>query len=490
MKNKIMLITYSDSFGKNLKELKGVLDRYFKREIGSIHILPFYPSSGDRGFAPIDYRKVAEEFGDWEDIRALASEYELMFDFMINHLSRRSPEFQDFVEKHDASEYADMFLRFQKFWPEGWPTQAQIDLLNKRKPCAPCVEIPFADGTSEPIWCTFDDEQMDLNLESEVTWRYIEQTLDFLMSQGASMIRLDAFAFATKKLDTACFFLEPEIWDMMARVRKILDKKQIPLLPEIHDHYTVQLKIAEHGYTVYDFVLPVMVLHTLYTADSTRLRHWLEICPRDQHTTLDTHDGLGTVDVAGLLSEEELNAVIAQTEAYGANFKWDYSGDSVGKKVVYQINCSYYSAVGEDDDSYLLSRAIQFFTPGVPQVYYMGLLAGENDYELMERTQYSRNISRHDYTVEEIDRLVEKPVVQRLCRLMQFRNEYPVFDGDMRVLDAEPSILKVEWSAGDLQACLCADLKTRQFAISYKETDGSVSVLDLEKDFVWSGQEQ
>lgn len=193
MKNKVMLITYADSFGKNLKELKGILDRYFKREVNAVHVLPFYPSSGDRGFAPIDYRKVAEEFGDWEDIRALAGEYELMFDFMINHLSRRSPEFRDFLEKHDASEYADMFLRFKKFWPNGEPTQKQVDMLNKRKPCAPCEEIAFADGTTEKIWCTFDDEQMDLNLESEVTWKYIENTLRFLLEQGAAMIRLDAF---------------------------------------------------------------------------------------------------------------------------------------------------------------------------------------------------------------------------------------------------------------------------------------------------------
>lgn len=490
MKNKIMLITYADSFGKNLKELKGVLDRYFKREVNAVHILPFYPSSGDRGFAPINYRKVAEEFGDWDDIQALAAEYELMFDFMINHLSRRSPEFLDFLEKHDESEYADMFLRFAKFWPGGEPTQAQVDMLNKRKPCAPCEDIAFADGTREKIWCTFDDEQMDLDLTSAIAWKYIDNTLRFLMEQGAAMIRLDAFAFATKKVNTSCFFLEPEIWEMMSRVQKILDEKQIPMLPEIHDHYTVQLKIAEHGYTVYDFVLPVMVLHTLYSGSGARLKHWLEICPRKQQTTLDTHDGLGTVDVAGLLDEEELNAVIRQTEAYGANFKWDYSGDSAGKKVVYQINCSYYSAVGEDDDSYLLARAIQFFTPGVPQVYYMGLLAGENDYELMERTNYSRNISRHDYTVEEIDRLVQKPVVQKLCKLMQFRNEYPVFDGEMTVCDTEDSILQVEWRDGGLCACLCADLKAKTFDITYTGHDGSSRRFDPEKEFVWSGQEQ
>lgn len=244
---------------------------------------------------------------------------------MINHLSRRSPEFLDFVEKHDESEYADMFLRFCKFWPGGEPTEAEVDLLNKRKPCAPCEEITFRDGTTEKIWCTFDEEQMDLDLQNEAAWNYVESTLRFLMDQGLSQLRLDAFAFATKKVGTTCFFLEPEIWEMMDRIQRVLDEKGIPMLPEIHDHYTVQLKIAEHGYAVYDFVLPVMVLHTLFSGSSARLRHWLSICPRNQQTTLDTHDGLGTVDVVDLLSPEELQAVVRQTEQYGANFKWDYS---------------------------------------------------------------------------------------------------------------------------------------------------------------------
>ena len=485
MKNKIMLITYSDSFGKNLKELKQMVDTYFKREINGIHILPFFPSSGDRGFAPINYREVDPQFGTWEDIQALAENYELMFDFMINHLSRRSPEFLDFLEKHDQSEYADMFLRFKKFWPNGEPDQKQVDMLNKRKPCAPCEDILFADGTTEKIWCTFDNEQMDLNLESETAWRFVEKTLRFLMDQGAAMIRLDAFAFATKKLNTSCFFIEPEMWDMMKRVQGILDEKNIPMLPEIHDHYTVQQKIADHGYTVYDFVLPVMVLHTLFSQNSRRLRHWLEICPRDQHTTLDTHDGLGTVDVEDLLSEEELQAVIDKTEEYGANFKWDYSQKGHGGKRVYQINCSYYSAVGEDDDSYLLSRALQFFTPGVPQVYYMGLLAGENDYELMERTQYDRNISRHNYTVEEIEALVEKPVVKKLCRLMQFRNEYPVFDGEMSLPDTDDSCLSIVWSRKGLEARLDARLKEKSFTITYLDRMGEAVTLSLEEDFKW-----
>ena len=486
MENKVMLITYGDSFGKNLKELKEAVDTYFKREIHSIHILPFYPSSGDRGFAPMDYRKVDERLGDWEDVRELSKDYELMFDFMINHLSRRSPEFLDFIEKHEASEYADMFLRFKKFWPGGEPSKEQVEQLNKRKPCAPCEEIAFWDGTTEKIWCTFDEEQMDLDLSKEITWRYVEDTLHFLMEQGMSQLRLDAFAFATKKVGTSCFFLEPEIWDMMERIQKILDEKGLPMLPEIHDHYTVQLKIAEHNYPVYDFVLPVMVLHTLYTGSSARLKHWLAVCPKNQQTTLDTHDGLGTVDAVDLLSEEELQNVINRTEEYGANFKWDYSGDTAGKKVVYQINCSYYSAVGEQDDAYLLSRAIQFFTPGIPQVYYMGLLAGENDYELMERTNYDRNISRHDYTLEEIKELAQKPVVRQLCRLMQFRNEYPVFNGSMRVHDTPDEVLQISWEEGGLRADLTAQLKERSFRIHYLDRKGKENELMLNEDFKWN----
>ena len=103
MKNKIMLITYADSFGRNLKELNQVLDLCFRKEIGAIHILPFFPSSGDRGFAPLTYEMVDANFGTWDDIDTLGSKYELMFDFMINHLSRQSKYFQDFVEKHDGS---------------------------------------------------------------------------------------------------------------------------------------------------------------------------------------------------------------------------------------------------------------------------------------------------------------------------------------------------------------------------------------------------
>lgn len=139
--NKIMLITYADSLGKNLRELKEVLDEHFDRAVGGVHILPFFPSSADRGFAPMRYDIVDPAFGTWEDVRAIGGRRFLMFDFMINHISRQLPFFQDFLEKGDDSEFSDLFIRYQDFWEGGFPTQEQVDAIYKRKPRAPYVEI-------------------------------------------------------------------------------------------------------------------------------------------------------------------------------------------------------------------------------------------------------------------------------------------------------------------------------------------------------------
>lgn len=147
--NKTMLITYSDSLGKNLKELDENISKYFGDAIGGVHLLPFFPSTGDRGFAPVDYDQVDPAFGDWDDVKHLGDKYYLMFDFMINHISCQSKYYKDFQEKKDASAYADLFLRWEKFWPENRPTQADIDLICKRKDKAPMQEIIFADGSKE-----------------------------------------------------------------------------------------------------------------------------------------------------------------------------------------------------------------------------------------------------------------------------------------------------------------------------------------------------
>lgn len=468
IKNEAMLITYADSLGSNLKELNEVLDKHLRGIVGGVHLLPFYPSSGDRGFAPMDYTKVDPAFGDWSDVEAMSKDYYMMFDFMINHISRQSPYFQDFLEKKDASEYADLFIRYKDFWPDGEPTQEDVDLIYKRKPRAPYVEVAFKDGSLEKVWCTFDEQQIDLDVTTVTTQKFITDNLTFLAEKGASIIRLDAFAYANKKIGTNCFFVEPDIWEMLNQSEQTVAPYGVTVLPEIHEHYSIQLKIAEQDYYVYDFALPMLVLHALFSGKVNRLVHWLEICPRKQFTTLDTHDGIGVVDVKDLLSDEEAEMTRESLYSQGANVKKIYSTEAYNNLDIYQINCTYYSALGNDDQAYLLARAIQCFAPGIPQIYYVGLLAGVNDIELLEKTKEGRNINRHYYTQDEIDAEVKRPVVQKLFNILKFRNSNPAFDGDIQIEQLDENNVVITWENLQNEAKLEANLLTKAFTISQK----------------------
>ncbi len=467
--NKIMLITYADSLGKNLKELSYVLDEHINDAIGGIHVLPFFPSSGDRGFAPMTYREVDKSFGDWNDINELSNKYFLMYDYMINHISAQSFYYKDFLSKKDNSEYKDLFIRYKDFWENGEPNQEQVDAIYKRKPRAPYVTAKFADGTEEKVWCTFDEEQIDIDCESETGKKFINENLKFLAGNGASLIRLDAFAYATKKAGTSCFFIEPGVWNLLGQCDEVLKDYGALLLPEIHEHYSMQLKIAEKGYFVYDFALPMLLIHALYYGEGKYLKNWLEICPRKQFTTLDTHDGIGVVDVKDLLPDEEINKTKEDIFKFGANVKKIYNTSAYNNLDIYQINCTYYSALGDNDNAYLLARAIQFFAPGIPQVYYVGMLAGKNDLELLEETKVGRNINRHYYTKEEVEMEIKRPVVHKLLELMRFRNNHPAFnlDGSFKVELENSNELKIIREYKEDYAILHANLKTFDFTIEH-----------------------
>jgi sucrose phosphorylase len=200
LKNKINLITYPDSMGNNLLELHYVLRRYLTQFIGGVHILPFYPSSADRGFAPLTYHEVDSSFGTWEDIEMIGRDFDLVFDFMVNHISRQSVFFQDYLEKGPGSKYADMFLPFSKLSPTGEISDEDLAKVYTRKPRPPYTVIERADGSREKIWCTFDYEQIDLDVYSPVTKQVLRDSLIRLARTNAKMIRMDAIAYATYRL--------------------------------------------------------------------------------------------------------------------------------------------------------------------------------------------------------------------------------------------------------------------------------------------------
>lgn len=467
LNNKIMLITYADSLGKNLKELNQVLHNHFKDAVGGVHILPFFPSSADRGFAPMRYDMVDENFGTFDDVKTISKDFYLMFDFMINHISASSEYFLDFKEKKEDSPYKDFFIRYKDFWEGGEPTQEQVDLIYKRKPRAPYIDIEFSDGSKEKLWCTFCEEQVDLDITKDATKAFIRKTLEDMCKNGASIIRLDAFAYAVKKPDTNCFFVEPDIWNTLHEVEDIIEKYKVQILPEIHEHYTIQMKIAKEGFWIYDFALPVLTLNALYTGEGRYLKKWLEMSPKKQFTTLDTHDGIGIVDVKDLMPDDVIEATKEKMFSEGANVKKIYNTAAYNNLDIYQVNTTYYSALGNNDAAYLLARAIQFFAPGIPQVYYVGMLAGVNDIPLMEKTKNGRDINRHYYSMDEIEKEVKRPVVEKLLGLMKLRNEHPAFhiDGDIKAALCGEHGIEITRTYQEHTITLKADLKTYEFSI-------------------------
>ncbi len=470
-----MLITYADSLGGNLKALLSNLNKNFQGCFSGIHLLPFFPSSGDRGFSPINYDEVDSTLGSWEDTAALGADYEIIADFMVNHISRESVYFKDWLKNEDDSRYSGLFLPIEKIFGEAGPTEKEISAIYRRQPTEPWLTINFPSGTERKVWCTFSEQQIDIDISSEAGESLFRKTLRRLKDGGINMVRLDAVGYITKKRGTSCFMVEPDIWETLEKLEAIASKFNIELLPEMHEHYSIQLKMASKGYRVYDFALPLLLLYSWYAEDFSPLKNWLSICPRKQFTTLDTHDGIGVVDAADLLTPEQTDFTVEKLYSRGSNIKRKYSTSEYQNLDIYQINCTFYSAIGEEDDAYIMARAIQFFTPGTPQVYYVGALAGKNDTELVEATRNGRDINRHNYSNSEISEEMNRPVVRRLKNLMKLRMTCTAFEGNFSLSENKDNkTLEIIWNKDGETAVLTADLSIKRTIITLKDAGGEI----------------
>lgn len=483
IKNKVQLITYPDSLGGNLTTLNGLLVKHFSDVFaGGIHILPPFPSSGDRGFAPTTYLDIEPTFGTWEDIQKIGGKFDLMLDLMVNHISRHSAYFQDFIHKGRRSKFADMFITLDKVWPDGNPPTEDVAKIFLRKPEHPFSDIQIEEtGDFERIWTTFgsrDDysEQIDLDVNSAVTRKLFTDLFSHFSLQEVEILRLDAVGYVVKKSGTSCFMVEPQVYEFIDWLTEVADEFGLTLLPEVHDHYSTQFKLAEHNYWVYDFVLPALILHTLFNRTSAKIRSYLRICPRKQVTMLDCHDGIPVQpDMDDILSIEELKKIAGVCVERGANLNRILSGHKIVDGFdAHQINCTYYSALDCDDDTYLAARAIQFFAPGVPQVYYVGLLAGVNDLISVENTGEGRAINRYNYSVDEVEQALQKTVVQRLLKLIRFRNNHPAFGGVLEVPESSDDQLRLNWQNGSQICRLRADLHNMQATIDFTTPSGEI----------------
>jgi sucrose phosphorylase len=458
------LLTYPDSLGGDLAAIRELLAGPLDGLFSGVHVLPPFPSSGDRGFAPLTYRELDHRFGDWGDIRALAQDHDVLLDVMVNHISRQSEEFREFERRGRAADSADLFITLDKVWPDGEPPARDVARIFLRKRGDPFSTVTIRE-TGEPIriWTTFGTrdgfEQVDLDLRSPATRRLITDWLAGLAAGGVRIVRLDAVGYVVKRAGTSCFMVEPEIWETLDWIRGVAADLGLVILPEVHDVYATHVSLAARGYWTYDFVLPGLVLLAMASGDPARLAAHLERSPDRQFTTLDCHDGIPVdPDLTGILSRDEMRDLTDLVVERGGNVNRILSERAADDVDAHQLNCTYYSACGQDDDRYLAARSIQLFARGIPQVYYVGLLAGANDQAAVECTGEGRSINRHDYTRDEVLHELERPVVRRLLELLRLRATHPAFTGTLEVQTPTPGSLLLTRRSGPDTISLHVDL--------------------------------
>ena len=487
MKNRVQLIAYVNRLGGTFAGLRALLAGPFSGLFGGVHVLPFFErcDGADAGFDPIDHTCVDLRLGTWGDVRALAHETDLMADVIVNHISSGSPQFSDFAEHGARSRFAGLFLTFDSVFPNG-ATERDLLTIYRPRPGLPFTTLTLKDGTRRIFWTTFTPEQIDIDVTHPCGIEYLEEILRTLAAHGVRTIRLDAIGYAIKQAGQGCFML-PETYEFIGALAARARRHGLEVLVEVHSHYEQQIEIARHVDWVYDFALPPLVLHALYRGTARALKRWIAIRPRNALTVLDTHDGIGVIDIAaehggqgrpGLVADVEIDRLVEEIHARSGGESARATGAAASNLDLYQVNCTFYDALGRDDRKYLLARAIQFFLPGVPQVYYVGLLAGTNDMALLARTGVGRDINRHYYTRAEIDEALAKPCVQSLLDLIRLRNDHAAFGGTFELALSADDTLDLNWRLGEEVARLTVNVATCENRLEYS-TAGQVERLEL-----------
>ncbi|MEM8892733.1 MAG: sucrose phosphorylase, partial [Bacteroidota bacterium] len=221
------------------------------------------------------------------------------------------------------------------------------------------------------------------------------------------------------------------------------------------------------------------------------IKKWLKISPRNAITVLDTHDGIGIVDIGagslvgeeeGLIAPEVINDLVESIHEKSQGKSRQATGAAASNLDLYQVNCTFFDALGGNEHHYLLARLIQFFCPGIPQVYYVGFLAGENDMKLLEKTGVGRDINREYFSRDSLLEHLEKEVVKSLSQLIRFRNEHPAFEGEFELKESDHKRLNLRWEKDEDFAELILDLETYTFELSFS-SNNQTRVINNHFDF-------
>ena len=462
----VILIAYADQLHAQdetpLQTLARFLNRHLLSLVSGIHLLPFYPYSSDDGFSVIDYRQVYPDFGKWDDIKSIGAKFRLMVDAVINHISSQSAWFQGFLQ--GASPFSDYFITIDP--------KTDLTTVVRPRDLPLLTPVETTQGTRH-VWTTFSADQIDLNFTNPEVMLEILELLLFYVRQGAQFIRLDAIAFLWKTIGTSCIHL-PQAHSIVKLMRIVLDAVApwVYLITETNVPHEENLSYlgdgSDEAHLIYQFALPPLVLHTLHTGDASRLTAWASdlYLPSDQVTFfnfLASHDGIGLRPADGILTDQEIEALVARTKARDGGVSHRRVGKS--KRLPYELNITYFDALAEPGEEqtdierwinrFLASQSIMLTLAGVPGIYFHSLFGSRNDIAAVQRTGKLRSINRTKLELEELETKLGQPdsrqarVFTGFTHLLKIRRNQPAFNpaGGQQVLDLGPSVFALLRSA-------------------------------------------
>ena len=493
----VVLITYGDlivSGGRSpLRTLADFAEVFFRGVISTLHILPFYPYSSDRGFSVISFEEVDPQLGNWDDIAELEGTFKLMFDGVFNHVSSKSYWFQQYLAGDPA--YRDYFV--------GFSSREAIDrdrlrLILRPRTTPLLSEFQTIDGP-QWVWTTFSKDQVDLNFKNPRVLLKIVEILLYYVRRGADLIRLDAITYLWHELGTSCAHLR-EVHEVVRLFRDLLDTvaPHVALVTETNvphaDNITYFGDGTDEAQMVYNFALPPLVLHAFQTADASVLSAWAADLSPPSDTTgffnfLDSHDGIGVMGARGILSERQILAMCTRAEEHGGFVSYKADGD--GAESPYELNITWYSALnrmasGEPIelqlDRFLASRAVAMVLRGVPGIYLPSLIGHRNDTEAVFREGSLRSINRSRIDERRLLDALQDParissrIAERFVDLLERRIDEPAFHPAslQRVLNLDRrvfSLLRTALDGGSRVLCL--------INVSSQEVRLSIDVRDL-----------
>ncbi len=472
---RVLLITYADMVRREgelpLITLKSFADHRLNNIINSIHILPFWFWSSDDGFSVIDYRQVDPGVGKWRDVEALGKNFNLMFDLVLNHVSRQSNWFRDYIA--GVAPYRDYFIEL--------PPDTDLSAVTRPR-STPVLTTVHKDMGEASVWTTFSDDQIDLNFANpDVLFEFLD-ILFLYLSKGARIIRLDAIAYLWKQPGTSCIHLE-QTHEVVKLLRDLLDMimPEVVLLTETNVPHKENISYfgqSDEAHMVYQFSLPPLLLHALTTGDAAFLTEWAQtvsVCP--EHCTYlnftASHDGIGVRPLSGLIPDDELNALVEHIKKQGGEVSTKRNAD--GTDSPYELNITYFDALGGDDlqiDRFLCSQTIMLALKGVPAIYFHSLTATPNDHEGVKTTGRARSINRKKWNIDELENELSgsgptAQVFSEYCRRIQIRTRQSAFhpDAHQRVVELDDGLfgfVRVATDGDEIIACISNFSKVRK----------------------------